>query len=151
MDGSSALDRTRSALAERAPLATPLLRVGVGLVLLLAGAHKLVRPDAWSRYAAPLLVDLWPASVLSFDAFMQLGGVGEVAFGLLLLAGTYTSLVAALSALSLASVVVNLAVGWVQTGDHLDILVRDVGLTAMAAALALLAARAEEDARRRQG
>jgi uncharacterized membrane protein YphA (DoxX/SURF4 family) len=137
------LDMARGVLAMQGRRGLPLLRVGVGLLLLLAGLHKLVAPEVWSAYYAPLFLSLDPTGIAGSAAAMQAGGVGEIAFGLLILADKYTSIVAALAALSLAAVVVNLAVMALQTGEAVDVLIRDVGLTVMAAALALLSAQEE--------
>lgn len=137
------LDMARGALATQGRRGVPILRVGVGLLLLLAGLHKLVAPDVWSAYYAPLFLDLDPTGLAGSAATMQAGGLGEAVFGLLILADRYASIVAALAALSLLAVVLNLAVLALQTGEAVDVLIRDVGLTLMAAALAVLSAREE--------
>lgn len=143
------LEVARGLLAMQGRRGVPVLRAGVGLLLLLAGAHKLVAPDVWSAYYAPLFLDLDPTGIAGSAAAMQAGGVGEVLFGLLILADRYTSIVSALAALSLAAVVLNLAVLALQTGQAVDVLIRDVGLTLAAAALAVLSAR--EELRSKQG
>lgn len=137
------LEVVRGLLAMQGRRGLPLLRVGVGLMLLLAGAHKLVAPDVWSAYYAPLFLDLDPTGIAGSAPAMQAGGVGEVLFGLLILADRWVSVVAALAALSIVAVVVNLAVLALQTGEAVDVLIRDLGLAFMAAALAVLSAREE--------
>lgn len=118
------------------------MRLGLGAVILLAGAHKLVAPMVWTAYAAPVVTDLWPEAVISFEGFMVINGVLEVLFGLVLLLDRYTPLVAGVVALSLAAVVFNLAVGALTTGKFVDILIRDLGLTILAVGVTLESVRA---------
>ena len=113
------------------------MRLGLGGVILLAGAHKLVAPAVWTAYAAPVVTAFWPEAVLSFEGFMVINGVLEVLFGLVLLLDRYTPLVAGVVALSLAGVVLNLAVGALTTGKFVDILIRDLGLTILAVVVTL--------------
>jgi hypothetical protein len=67
-------------------------------------------------------------------------GVIGVVFGLLLLADWHTPTVAALTALSLAGVVLNLGLGVLLGEPWVDVLVRDLGLTLLAFGVALHAA-----------
>jgi hypothetical protein len=67
-------------------------------------------------------------------------GVSEVVFGLLLLADWHTPTIAALTALSLAGVVLNLFIGVLLGQPWVDVLVRDLGLTLLAFGVALHAA-----------
>ncbi|PSP76063.1 DoxX family protein [Halobacteriales archaeon QS_1_68_20] len=139
---TTALDRADAWIGRYAHHARAALRFALGVVILLAGAHKLVAPAAWHGYLAPLLADLWPTALLPLDPTFVLFGVSEVLFGVLLLADWHTPTVAALTALSLLGVVANLVVGVVQGQPHADVLVRDVGLPPFAFGVALDAARA---------
>ncbi|MFB6353120.1 MAG: DoxX family membrane protein [Halobacteriales archaeon] len=133
MDPLAALDRQLADHAERAPA---VLRVGLGLVILLEGAHKLVEPAVWAAYAAPWVELLWPAPMVPT---MVVNGVVEVGFGLALLADRYTAAAATVVALSIAFVVVNLATVGLTTGAFVDVAIRDVGLVALATGVALQA------------
>lgn len=124
-------------LASRADRAPAILRVGLGLVILLEGAHKLVAPEVWAAYAAPWVLALWPAPMVPT---MLANGVIEVGFGLALVADRYTTLAATVVAVSIAFVVVNLATIGAATGAFVDVAIRDVGLVALAAGVALLSA-----------
>lgn len=117
--------------------ADEVLRVGLGAVILLAGVHKLVDPAAWSAYAAPLVVALWPVSM---DATMVLNGVLEAIVGLAILIDSYTTVAAAIVALSLLGVVVDLLLAAAMTGKFLDVAIRDVGLTVLAIGVMLQSA-----------
>lgn len=124
------------------PNTVAIMRLGLGTVILLAGAHKLVAPVVWTAYAAPVVTDLWPDAVISFKGFMVINGVLEVLFGLVLLLDCYTPLVAGVVALSLAAVVLNLAIGTLTTEKFVDILIRDLGLTILAVGVTLESVRA---------
>lgn len=139
MSDRSVLDRADAAIVRHRRLANPILRGGLGLTILLAGAHKLVAPAAWHAYLAPPLAEFWPTAILGLDPTFVLFGLSEVLFGLLLLADWHTPTVAALIALSLVGVVVNLGIGVVWGEAVVDVLVRDLGLTALALGVALSA------------
>lgn len=115
------------------PPAAAVYRIGIGVAILLAGAHKVVDPGTWTVYAAPPVAATWP---LGMDATMVANGVVEVGFGIVLLADRYTTLAAAVVALSLVGVVVDLAAAALLTGKFVDVLIRDVGLTFLAAGVA---------------
>lgn len=134
MDLFAALDHR---LADHAAAAPAVLRVGLGLVILLEGAHKLVEPAVWAAYAAPWVEVLWPAPMVPT---MLASGAVEVGFGLALLADRYTAVAATVVALSIAFVVVNLATVGLATGAFVDVAIRDVGLAALATGVALQAA-----------
>lgn len=119
---------------------SPVLRWGLGLTILLAGGYKLVAPAAWHAYLAPTLEAAWPTGILSLDAGFVLFGLSEIAVGLLLLADWHTPTVAALTAISLAATVGNLALAVAQGMAVIDVLIRDLGLTAFATGVALDAA-----------
>jgi hypothetical protein len=86
MTSADVLDRFDAFLAGYDRLAGPLLRLGLGVTILLAGAHKLVAPAAWHAYLSPPLASLWPTALLPLAPTFVAFGVSEVAFGLLLLA-----------------------------------------------------------------
>lgn len=119
----------------------PIMRTGLGFVLLLAGAHKLVAPAVWTKYAAPWVTGIWPEWILGFELFMILNGAIEIAFGIALIANFYTTILAGITALSLLSVVINLGTGGLMTGEHVDVLIRDLGLTVLAVGVTLVSAR----------
>jgi uncharacterized membrane protein YphA (DoxX/SURF4 family) len=133
-------DRYVSHLDRYSEYAVPVMRIGLGGVIFLAGAHKLVAPDVWTEYAAPWVTALWPESVLSFELVMMANGVFELLFGIALIAGFYTTIVAGVITLSLLAVVFDLATGAIQTGKFVDILIRDIGLVALALGVTLLSA-----------
>lgn len=137
MDTTALLEGYHRAVGRRSHLARALLRAGLGATILLAGAHKLVAPEAWHAYLAPLFASLWPTAQVPLDPAFVLFGVSEVLVGGLLLADRRASLMAALVAVSMLGVVCNLAIGVAQGEPHADVLVRDVGLTLYAAGVAL--------------
>ncbi|WP_458190517.1 DoxX family protein [Haladaptatus sp. NG-WS-4] len=110
------------------------LRVGLGILIFFAGLDKLFEPMVWARYTAPIVAALWPYPL---GLSMVVNGVVEIAFGVALVVRFYTPLVAGITALSLAGVVLNLAIGAVQTGQFVDVLVRDLGLTLFALGVTL--------------
>jgi uncharacterized membrane protein YphA (DoxX/SURF4 family) len=126
-------------LARADHLVDPLCRVGLGVVVLLAGVHKLLDPAAWAVYVVPpfdRLILLTPVE------FMLLNGVLEPPFALALILDRYTPFAAAFVTVSLSVTVIYLAVAAVLTGGaFVDVLVRDVGLAALAASVTVRAAR----------
>lgn len=118
-------------------LAPATLRVGLGVVILAAGLHKLVAPGAWAVYLAPLFAVRWPVSL---DVTMVVFGVTEVPFGLALLADRWTTIAAGIVAISMLGTVGNLAIAWVQTGKFADTLIRDLGLFVLAVGVTLQSA-----------
>lgn len=140
MSPTSLLDRSDATVGRFADLAGSVLRGGLGVVILLAGGHKLVAPAVWHAYLAPPFVDVWPTAMLPLDPTFVLFGISEVLFGLLLLADWHTPTVAILTALSLVGVVVNLGLGVLLGDPHVDVLIRDIGLTLLAFGVALNAA-----------
>lgn len=136
------LDALDSRLRPYAAHAPAVLRVGLGLVILLEGTHKLVAPAVWADYAAPWVLWLWPAPMVPT---MVANGVIEVGFGLALLADRYTTLAAAVVAVSIAFVVVNLATIGLASGEFVDVAIRDVGLVALAVGVTLQSAAGERD------
>lgn len=145
LDATGLVDGYHRAVCRRSHLAGPLLRAGLGATIALAGAHKLVAPGAWHAYLAPLFATLWPTALVPLDPAFVLFGVSEVIVGGLLLADRWASLMAAVVAVSMLGVVVNLAVAVAQGEPHADVLVRDVGLTLYATGVALAEADAESE------
>lgn len=141
MSATRWLDRLDAAVGRHADRAAIALRAGLGLVILLSGAHKLVAPGAWHAYLAPPFAAVWPTALVPLDPTFVLFGVSEVLFGLLLIAGWHVPTVAVLTALSLAGVVVNLAVGVMVGEPVVDVLIRDLGLTVLAFGVALQSAK----------
>ncbi|WP_433624275.1 DoxX family protein [Halomicrococcus sp. NG-SE-24] len=122
--------RLERELSRRAPDPTTVARVGLGLTILLAGVHKLFAPDAWAAYVVDWLA---PWLVVSPDAFMLANGVLEVGFGLAILRDRYAAFAAAVVAISLTATVAYLAFAALTVdAPFVDVLVRDVGLTALA-------------------
>jgi uncharacterized membrane protein YphA (DoxX/SURF4 family) len=115
--------------AARAPSSATLARVGLGLMVLLAGVHKLLSPGAWAFYVVDWLE---PFIVLSPVDFMLLNGWLELGFGLAIIADRYTAFAAAVAAVSLTATVGYLGIVWVTAGRFGDVLARDVGLAALA-------------------
>ena len=132
-----ALARLDGWLAERDHLAPVVPRVGLGIVIVLEGVHELVAPSVWAAYAAPWVLALWPAPMVPP---MVASGAAEVGFGLALVADRYTTLSATVVAASIAFVVVNLATIGLASGRFVDVALRDVGLVALAAGVALQSA-----------
>ncbi|MEF8782207.1 MAG: DoxX family membrane protein [Haloarculaceae archaeon] len=119
----------------RAPRPITLARLGLGVMILLAGSHKLAAPGAWAAYVTDWLA---PWLVVSPITFMLLNGVLEVGFGLAILADRRTVLTAGVAAVSISATVGYLAlVAALEGGLFLDVLVRDVGLAALAWAVTL--------------
>lgn len=139
MDTSDALDRLDAAVGTYDHLAPRILRIALGGIILLAGAHKLVAPAVWHAYLAPPLLTLWPTAVVPLDPAFVAFGVSEVVFGLLILADWHTPTVAFVTALSLLGVVANLALGAAVGEPVVDVLIRDLGLTVFAFGTALTA------------
>lgn len=106
-----------------------LARWGLGAMLVLAGAHKLVAPDVWAAYVTDWLA---PWLVVSPRLFMLLNGPPEVLVGGLLLADRYVAPATAVAAVSLPATVAYLALVGLADGLFVDVLIRDVGLSALA-------------------
>jgi len=121
-----------SGLAACAPAPATLARWGLGLMLVAAGAHKLLNPAGWTVYVTDWLA---PWLVVSPVTFIIANGYLELGFAALLLADRYTAVAAFVAAASLAATTVYLAVVWATTGLFGDVVARDVGLTGLALAV----------------
>jgi uncharacterized membrane protein YphA (DoxX/SURF4 family) len=129
MDVARLLDRA-SDLAGRAPEPVVFARVGLGAMVFLAGVHKLLAPDAWALYVTDWLA---PWLVVSPVTFMLVNGVLELGFGAAIVADRWTPFAAGVAAVSLSATVAYLAlVALLEDGLFVDVLVRDVGLAALA-------------------
>lgn len=126
---TDSLERAGERLADRLPAASTLSRVGLGAMLLVAGVHKLLAPGVWAAYVVDWLA---PLLVVSPRTFMLANGPPEILVGLLLVADRYTAPAAAVAAVSLAATSAYLAVVAVTRGAFVDVLARDLGLTALA-------------------
>jgi len=104
-------------------------RLGLGAMLVLAGVHKLLAPAAWAVYVTDWLA---PWLVVSPRLFMLANGPPEVLVGGLLLADRYVAPATAVAAVSLPVTVLYLAVVAATEGRFVDVLIRDVGLAALA-------------------
>lgn len=136
MDATEFAQHARREFA-RPDLAPAVLRIGLGVVILGAGLHKLVAPGAWAVYLAPLFAERWPVGL---DLTMVVFGVTEIPVGVALLADRWTTLAAAIVAVSMVGTLGNLAVAWVQTGQFGDTIVRDFGLLVLATGVTLWSA-----------
>lgn len=119
-----------SRVVARTPAPAALARVGLGAMVLLAGVHKLLAPGAWAVYVTDWLA---PWLVVSPVTFMLINGWLEIGFGLAIAADRWTALAAGVAAVSLSATVAYLAlVALLEDGLFADVLVRDVGLAALA-------------------
>lgn len=112
------------------PSAATVARSGLGLTILLAGIHKLLAPNAWTIY---LIKPVEPVLLVTPVQFMLLNGVLEIIFGLAIVGDRWTLPAVGVVTVSLAGTAVYLAVVAMLTdGRFVDVLIRDVGLTALA-------------------
>jgi len=136
MDADRLVDRAsdlRSRVTDRtagAPGPVVFARVGLGAMVFLAGVHKLLAPGAWALYVTDWLA---PWLVVSPVVFMLVNGVLEVGFGAAIVSDRFTAFAAGVAAVSLSATVCYLAlVAVLEDGLFVDVLVRDVGLAALA-------------------
>ncbi len=106
-----------------------LARIGLGAMLVLAGIHKLLAPEVWAVYVTDWLA---PFLIGSPRLFMLANGPPEILVGGLLLADRYVAPATLVAAVSLPATVLYLAAVAVTGGLFVDVLIRDVGLTALA-------------------
>lgn len=131
------MDRLDAAVARYRRHRGMVLRGGLGVTIFLAGVDKLIEPAAWHAYLAPPLVAIWPTGSFPLTPTFALFGISEILFGVLLLADWHTPTVAAATAVSIGGVVINLAIGIAVGEPYVDVLIRDFGLMALAAGVAL--------------
>ncbi len=113
-----------------APDPLVIARVGLGTMVFLAGVHKLLAPGAWAAYVTDWLA---PWLVVSPVTFMLINGVLEVGFGTAIVTDRWTVFTAGVAAVSLSATAGYLVfVALLDDGLFVDILVRDVGLAALA-------------------
>jgi uncharacterized membrane protein YphA (DoxX/SURF4 family) len=131
-DRVDALGERATSLAAGGPSPATLARWGLGLMLVAAGAHKLLDPQGWTVYVTGWLA---PWLVVSPTTFMLANGYLELGFAALLLADRWTAFAALVAAVSLAATTGYLAIVWATTGQFGDVVARDVGLTGLALAV----------------
>jgi hypothetical protein len=122
----------------RGPEPATVARLGLGLTILLAGAHKVVAPGAWAGYVVG-----WaePLVVVSPRTFMWLNGPPEVLVGGLLLADRWAALAATVVAVSLAGTLAYLGLAALSGTVFATAMVRDVGLLGLAVSVLVASAR----------
>lgn len=99
-------------------------------MLVVAGVHKLVAPEAWAVYVVDWLA---PWLVVSPRLFMLLNGPPEIAVGLGLLADRFVAVGAAIAAVSLTVTTAYLAVvALTRGGLFADVMIRDIALAGLA-------------------
>lgn len=116
-------------------------RLGIGLVILFSGIHKLANPTVWASYIAPIFADLMNQIGLTGTLFMKVNGVFEILLGAALTLDRYTTAAAGLVTLSMAGIILNLALGG---AGYLDIIIRDIGLFMLALGVTLQSASREK-------
>jgi uncharacterized membrane protein YphA (DoxX/SURF4 family) len=99
-----------------------ILRVGLGLIFLYAGTASLQDPTSWIGFV-PSFVSL----VMPREVFLMLHAIFELALGIGLVAGLWTSVLSALAFFALLSILTLFGID--------DVTFRDFGLAAMALAL----------------
>lgn len=108
------------------------LRVGLGLTLIYAGAHIMGDTVTWSGFIPP-----WLYKLMSPSLFLTIHGIGELILGVLLLAGFFIPTISILTFLDMLSIMVFYGVD--------DISFRDFGLMMAALALFLLVRKRETE------
>lgn len=125
------------AVIARGPAHDHVLRGGLAVVIFLAGTHKIFAPDVWAPYLAPVVAQRVPVGT---ETIMVVLGLTEPPVAALLVFDRWTTLGAAVIAISMAGTVGGLAILWVQTGTGLDVLIRDLGILALASGIAIRSA-----------
>lgn len=95
------------------------LRIGLGVVILLAGLHKLAEPARWVPYLAPLFAVRWPISI---KPTMVVFGLSERPIGICLVINRYT------------------AVAAFHIGQFIGIIIRDLAVFILATGVAIRSA-----------
>ena len=105
-------------------LAIFLLRLGLGGVFFWFGVDKCLAPESWAGWVPVFIQDRLP---MSMNLFLTGQGVGEAILGLFLVIGFLTRFSSFLCALILAAIV--------YFSGFNEVMVRDLGLLAMAVAI----------------
>ncbi|MDY6789194.1 MAG: DoxX family membrane protein, partial [Candidatus Nanohaloarchaea archaeon] len=122
----------RSFLHNHSEFSFTALRWGLGVMMFLAGLHKLFEPAIWAAYTAPELTVLFPGTPTQMMQFLH--APVEIIAGLAILADFYTDVAASISALSLLGIIFNLLLA----GGPVDTLIRDIGLFGLALSAAFM-------------
>ncbi len=69
-----------------AQIAELLIRLSVGVVMVLFGAHQISTPSYWRRYMPGIIRFLLP---IQSSTFFRIHGLGNVSIGLLLMSGLF--------------------------------------------------------------
>ncbi len=101
-----------------------LLRIGLGLVFIYAGAHQIADPGAWTGF-----VPGWLGQIISPLTFIYIHGAFELALGLGIIIGFYLPILALIGALDLFAILIFFGVD--------DVTFRDFGLLMASLALFL--------------
>ena len=101
-----------------------LLRIGLGLVFIYAGAHSIADPGAWTGF-----VPGWLGNVLNPVTFVYIHGAFELALGLGIIIGLFLPVLSFLAFLDFFAILVFFGVD--------DVTFRDFGLLMSALALFL--------------
>ena len=109
--------------ADKKQLPVLILSLGLAFVFLYAGVASLMNPQLWVSYLPHFM-----GNFIALDLAIKLIAVYEVVLGLLLVSGKFRKVAAALSALTLAGIIVS-------SLNQFVITFRDVGLLLMAVAL----------------
>ena len=109
--------------ADKKQLPALILSLGLAFVFLYAGVASLMNPQLWASYLPQFM-----GNFIALDVAIKLIAVYEIALGLLLVSGKFRKIASALSALTLAGIIVS-------SLNQFVITFRDVGLLMMAVAL----------------
>jgi uncharacterized membrane protein YphA (DoxX/SURF4 family) len=117
------------AYAHKAQPPALILSLGLAFVFLYAGIASLLNPLLWVGYLPQFM-----GNFIALDVALKFIAVYEIVLGLLLVSGKFRKVAAALSALTLAGIIVS-------SLNQFVITFRDVGLLLMAVALFFMSAR----------
>ncbi len=102
-----------------------ILRIGLGLVFIYAGAHQIADPGSWAGF-----VPAWLGGLISPLTFIYIHGAFELALGLGIIIGFFLPVLSLLAALDFFSILIFFGVD--------DVTFRDFGLLMSALALLFL-------------
>lgn len=109
--------------ADKKQLPALILSLGLAFVFLYAGVASLMNPQLWASYLPQFM-----GNFIALDVAIKFIAVYEIVLGLLLVSSKFRKIAAALSALTLAGIIVS-------SLNQFVITFRDVGLLMMAVAL----------------